>query len=250
MTAVEHLGQALRLLEAEASEIEHRMSFVRAAIEAFGLDADQLLMDQIADEEPFPWEIPEHLSRPEVNNDVIAKQVAAERNKMPEAVVAPTNWVLVGPSKRSPEELNGHFAVVDLAPEVPDWEAVPGADVSVEAVRFLNGVKNPVERAGHAAELLGKDWQSMVRPVGDEDAPEVRYGRTSAGRWDWDVIAHEIGAADAIGERRALRLLRVFGVSVTTAQWMVKRCREQGLIDIDRPTFTERNARERAAAAL
>ena len=51
MSAVEHLGQALRLLEAEASEIEHRMSFVRAAIEAFGLDADSLLMDVIAEEE-------------------------------------------------------------------------------------------------------------------------------------------------------------------------------------------------------
>ena len=51
MTAIEHLGQALRLLEAEASEIEHRMSFVRAAIEAFGLDADSLLMDVIAEEE-------------------------------------------------------------------------------------------------------------------------------------------------------------------------------------------------------
>jgi len=51
VTAVEHLGQALRALEAEASEIEHRMSFVRAAIEAFGLDADSLLMDVIAEEE-------------------------------------------------------------------------------------------------------------------------------------------------------------------------------------------------------
>jgi uncharacterized ferritin-like protein (DUF455 family) len=51
VTAADHLGQALRLLEAEASEIEHRMAFVRAAIEAFGLDADSLLMDVIADEE-------------------------------------------------------------------------------------------------------------------------------------------------------------------------------------------------------
>jgi hypothetical protein len=51
VSAVEHLGQALRALEAEASEIEHRMAFVRAAIEAFGLDADSLLMDVIADEE-------------------------------------------------------------------------------------------------------------------------------------------------------------------------------------------------------
>ena len=65
MTAVEHLGQALRLLEADASEIEHRMAFVRAAIEAFGLDADSLLMDVIAEEEqvltPFGWnnDVPE-----------------------------------------------------------------------------------------------------------------------------------------------------------------------------------------------
>ena len=151
MTAVEHLGQALRLLEAEASEIEHRMSFVRSAIEAFGLDADSLLMDVIAEEEPFPWE--KH-----------------------------------------------------------HWADAP------ETVQ--------------------------------QDDPEVPYGRTSAGRWDWDVIAHAIRGADTGGERRAARLKRLFDVPATTAQWMVKRCREQGLIDADRPTFTERNARDRAAAAL
>ena len=151
MTAVEHLGQALRLLEAEASEIEHRMSFVRSAIEAFGLDADSLLMDVIAEEEPFPWE--KH-----------------------------------------------------------HWADAP------ETVQ--------------------------------QDDPEVPYGRTSAGRWDWDVIAQEIGKADAIGSRRTLWLIETFDVNASTAQWMVKRCREQGLIDIDRPTFTERNARDRAAAAL
>ena len=61
MSVVEHLGQALRLLEAEASEIEHRMSFVRAAIEAFGLDADSLLLDVIADEErtTLSYDMPE-----------------------------------------------------------------------------------------------------------------------------------------------------------------------------------------------
>ncbi|NBU34897.1 hypothetical protein EBS40_09830, partial [bacterium] len=147
--------------------------------------------------------------------------------------------------------LNGQFAVVDLAPEVPDWEAVPGADVSVDTVHFLNGVKNPVERAGHAAELLGKDWQSMVRPVGDEDVPEeddTPY--RTGGRWNWPAIARLIDAFDRGGQRRVLGLRTTLDVNHSTAQWMVKRCREQGLIDIDRPTFTERNARERAAAAL
>ena len=102
------------------------MSFVRAAIEAFGLDADSLLMDVIAEEEqvltPFGW-----------NND--APETAQEDD-----------------------------------PEVPDWEAVPGADVSFDTVHFLNGVKNPAERASLAAHWLGKAWQSMVRPVGDEAA--------------------------------------------------------------------------------
>lgn len=61
MSAVDHLGQALRLLEAEASEIEHRMAFVRAAIEAFGLDVDSLLLDVIADEErtTLHYDVPE-----------------------------------------------------------------------------------------------------------------------------------------------------------------------------------------------
>jgi hypothetical protein len=37
------------------------MSFVRAAIEAFGLDADSLLMDVIAEEErtTLPYDVPE-----------------------------------------------------------------------------------------------------------------------------------------------------------------------------------------------
>ncbi len=186
MSAVEHLGQALRLLEAEASEIEHRMSFVRAAIEAFGLDADS---QERAKRTAEAWEV---LGRADV----------------PEAVVLPTsfvstNWVHVERPTQSPEELNGQFAAVDLVPET--------------------------------AQLVD---------------PEPPYGRTPEGRWDWDVVALEIGKADAVGSRRAYWLLTKLEVPYTTAQWMVKRCREQGLIDIDRPTFTERNARDRAAAAL
>ena len=161
MSAVEHLGQALRLLEAEASEIEHRISFVRAAIEAFGLDADSLLMDVIAEEE-----------RTVLRIDV------------PEAVVLPTSFVS---SNDAPE-----------------------------------------------------------------DDPEPPYGRTPEGRWDWVwvTIAHEIGKADAVGCRRAAWLADEFDVNATTAQWMVKRCRQQGLIDADRPAVNHQAARDAAAAAL
>ncbi len=163
MTAVEHLGQALRALEAEASEIEHRMSFVRAAIEAFGLDADSLLMDVIAEEE-----------RTVLRIDV------------PEAVVLPTSFVS---SYDAPE-------------------------------------------------------------TAQQDGPEPLYGRTPEGRWDWHIVAHEIGNADLAGDRRVLWLTYVFEVPATTAQWMVKRCREQGLIDADRPAVNHQAARDAAAAAL
>ncbi len=171
MTAVEHLGQALRLLEAEASEIEHRMAFVRAAIEAFGLDADSLLMDVIAEEEQVLT--PLTLSQ--------ARAIGC--------------WRPVERPTQSPEELNGQFAAVDLAPEPP-------------------------------------------------------YGRTPEGGWDWHIVAQEIGKADAIGSRRAYWLQTKLEVPYTTAQWMVKRCREQGLIDIDRPAVNHQAARDAAAAAL
>lgn len=145
MSAVEHLGQALRALEAEASEIEHRMAFVRAAIEAFGLDADSLLMDVLAEEE-----------RADVEYWQDAKLRADAAGIPPVDVVAPTY--------DAPE-----IAQQD-GPDVPDWEAVPGADVSVDTVHFLNGVKNPAERASHVARLLGKSWPFKVRPVSDEAA--------------------------------------------------------------------------------
>ncbi len=163
MSAVEHLGQALRALEAEADQIEHRMSFVRAAIEAFGLDADSLLMDVIAEEE-----------RTVLRIDV------------PEAVVLPTSFVS---SYDAPE-------------------------------------------------------------TAQQDGPEPLYGRTPEGRWDWHIVAHEIGNADLAGDRRVLWLTYVFEVPATTAQWMVKRCREQGLIDADRPAVNHQAARDAAAAAL
>jgi len=163
VTAVEHLGQALRALEAEASEIEHRMSFVRAAIEAFGLDADSLLMDVIAEEERTVLRI-----------------------DASEAVVLPTSFVS---SNDAPE-------------------------------------------------------------TAQQDDPELPYGRTRGGRWDWDVVAYAIRRADTVGERRVVWLNDKFDVSPSTAQWMVKRCREQGLIDADRPAVNHQAARDAAAAAL
>ncbi len=170
MTAVEHLGQALRLLEAEASEIEHRMSFVRAAIEAFGLDADSLLMDVLAEEE-----------RADVEYWQGAKLRADAAGIPPVEVVAPTYD----------------------APE-----------------------------------------------TAQQDGPEPLYGRTPEGRWDWPAIACEIRNADTQGQRRVLWLTYVFEVPANTAQWMVKRCREQGLIDADRPAVNHQAARDAAAAAL
>ena len=162
MSAVEHLGQALRLLEAEASEIEHRMSFVRAAIEAFGLDADSLLLDVIADEER-----------------------TVLRVNVPEAVVLPSPF----------------------------------------------------------------GWSNDAPETVQQDDPE-QYGRLPGGRWDWDVVAREIVAADIDGERRARHLADTFDVSAATAQWMVKRCRELSLIDTDRPAVNHQAARDAAAAAL
>ena len=163
MSAVKHLGQALRLLEAEASEIEHRMSFVRAAIEAFGLDADSLLLDVIADEE-----------RTVLRVDV------------PEAVVLPSPF----------------------------------------------------------------GWNNDAPETAQQNGPEPPCGRTPEGRWDWKIVAHEIGKADATGSRRVLWLALLFDVPRTTAQWMVKRCREQGLIDADQPAVNHHAARDAAAAAL
>ncbi|MGA0895425.1 MAG: hypothetical protein ACO3S5_12435 [Ilumatobacteraceae bacterium] len=162
-TTVMLLGQALRLLEAEASEIEHRMAFVRAAIEAFGLDADSLLMDVIAEEErtTLPYDVPEAV------------------------VLTPFGW--------------------------------------------------------------NNDAPETAQQDGPEE-PDTPY-RTS-GRWNWPAIARLIDAFGRGGRRRVLGLCTALDVNATTARWMVKRCREQGLIDIDRPAVNHQAARDAAAAAL
>ncbi len=140
MTAVEHLGQALRLLEAEASEIEQRMSFVRAAIEAFGLDADSLLMDVLAEEE-----------RADVEYWQGAKLRADAAGIPPVDVVAPT---YDAPETAQQDD-----------PDMPDWEAAPGYRVTPQTIDFLNKIKNPALRATSALWLLGTSWPFKVRPV-------------------------------------------------------------------------------------
>lgn len=44
MTPLDHLVAALVQLERQATEIEHRQSFIRSAIESFGIDADDALL--------------------------------------------------------------------------------------------------------------------------------------------------------------------------------------------------------------
>ncbi len=176
MTAVEHLGQALRALEAEASEIEHRMAFVRAAIEAFGLDADSLLLDVIAEEE-----------RTVLRIDV------------PEAVVLPNQW-----SSWAFDDIAARGRIVADAPETAQQD--------------------------------------------DPEEPDTPY--RTGGRWNWPAIARLIDAFDRGGKPRIAGLRTALDVSATTAQWMVKRCREQGLIDADRPAVNHQAARDAAAAAL
>jgi hypothetical protein len=61
VSAVEHLIAALVELEDQMVEIEHRQSFVRSAIEAFGLDADDALLMAINDRaaetvDDNPWD--------------------------------------------------------------------------------------------------------------------------------------------------------------------------------------------------
>jgi hypothetical protein len=140
------------------------MTFVRAAIEAFGLDADSLLMDVIAEEE-----------RTVLRIDV------------PEAVVLPTSFV----------------STCD-APETAQ----------------------------------------------QDDPEEADTPSRTGGRWNWPAIARLIDAFDRGGKPRIAGLRTALDVSATTAQWMVKRCREQGLIDADRPAVNHQAARDAAAAAL
>lgn len=162
MAAVDHLIAALVELEHESIEIEHRQSFIRSAIEAFGIDADDaLLVAMQAEGESRPWTI-------DALCDDEERALAAEQAATPETA-----------QQHDPE-----------------------------------------------------------------------YGRLPGGRWDWDVVAAEIGVADDNCTRRARHLADTFDVSAATAQWMVKRCREMSLIDTERAPVNHQAARDAAAAAL
>jgi hypothetical protein len=158
MTPVEHLGRALQAIEADMCDLEHRASYIRSAIEAFGIDADGLLLD-------------------------LAKEDA-------------------GIIEVGDDELDTAAQFTDLA--------------RVRAQRLTN--------------------------------PTTLY--RDGKRWNWSNIAALIDRIDAGGERRVAGLVNELDVSDATAQWMVKRCRELSLIDVERPAFTEQNARDRAAAAI
>ena len=148
MSAVDHLIAALVDLEDQMMEIEHRQSFVRSAIEAFGLDADDALL----------------------------------------------------------------MAIIDRA---------------AETVVFVDVDDNP--------------W---------DEEPAQPPPASSKKEHDWKRIAKIISDADETHSKRAPSLMASLGVNRTTADWMVKRCREKGLIDVERTPVNHQAARDAAAAAL
>ncbi len=162
MTPVEHLGRALQAIEAELCDLEHRADWVRSAIEAFGIDADGLLLD-------------------------LAKEDAG---------------------------------IIEVGDDEDDDE---------------------LDTAAQFTDLARVRAQRLTNPT-----TLYRDGK----KWNWPNIAALIGRIDAGGERRVAGLVNELDVSDATAQWMVKRCRELSLIDLERPSWTEQNARDRAAAAI
>jgi hypothetical protein len=162
VTPVEHLGRALQAIEAELCDLEHRADWVRSAIEAFGIDADGLLLD-------------------------LAKEDAG---------------------------------IIEVGDDDDDDE---------------------LDTAAQFTDLARVRAQRLTNPT-----TLYRDGK----RWNWSNIAALIDRIDAGGERRVAGLVNELDVSDATAQWMVKRCRELSLIDLERPAFTEQNARDRAAAAI
>ena len=159
MTPLDHLIAALVQLEEQAQEIEHKQSFIRSAIESFGVDADDALLVAVREDEP-----------------------------------GVSVGVGIWPGK-----------VIDVSPEVAE-------------------------------------------PDEDDHAASFRIPGTK--QWNWELIGEEIEIGDIIGTRRTKHLQTVLGVSAATAQWMVKRCRELSLIDVERPSFDQQKARDAAAAAI
>ncbi len=161
MTPLDHLVAALVQLEQQAQEIEHRQSYIRSAIESFGIDADDALL-----------------------------------------------------------------VAVNADDEVPSFE--PDSEVVDQLARLR-------------AERLAPEADDLVG---------LSYRVPGTKQWDWQSIGNEITLADDFGWRRIKHLQDAIGVSPATAQWMVKRCRELSLIDVERPSFDQQKARDAAAAAI
>jgi hypothetical protein len=176
MTPVEHLGRALQAIEADMCDLEHRASYIRSAIEAFGIDADGLLLD-------------------------LAKEDAG---------------------------------IIEVGDDEDGWGDV-----------FLAVDEQPMVRKNITIDEMAEMVQARVLKLTN---PTTLY--RDGNRWNWSNIAALIDRIDAGGERRVAGLVNELDVSDATAQWMVKRCRELSLIDVERPAFTEQNARDRAAAAI
>ena len=168
MTPLDHLVAALVQLEQQAQEIEHRQSYIRSAIESFGIDADDALL-----------------------------------------------------------------VAVNADDEVPSFE--PDSEVVDQLARL---------RAERLAEVAEPE-----QPEAD-DLVGLSYRVPGTKQWDWQSIGNEITLADDFGWRRVKHLQDAIGVSPATAQWMVKRCRELSLIDVERPKFDQQKARDAAAAAI
>ena len=161
MTPLDHLVAALVQLEQQAQEIEHRQSYIRSAIESFGIDADDALLVAVQTDE-----------------------------------------------------------------EVPSFE--PDSEVVDQLARLR-------------AERLTPEPDDLVG---------LSYRVPGSTQWNWELIGEEIEIGDIIGTRRTKHLQTVLGVSAATAQWMVKRCRELSLIDVERTSFDQQKARDAAAAAI
>jgi len=179
VTPLDHLVAALVQLEQEAQEIEHRQSFIRSAIESFGIDADDALLVAVQ------------------SDDEVA-----------------------------------HGEIFD-----PQARLRAG---------FLAGV---------GADLVDEDDHENKAPTAawfdsNNDLVGLSYRVPGTKQWNWELIGEEIEIGDIIGTRRTKHLQTVLGVSAATAQWMVKRCRELSLIDVERPKFDQQKARDAAAAAI
>ena len=176
MTPLDHLVAALVQLEQEAQEIEHRQSFIRSAIESFGIDADDALLVAVQSDDEVPSFEPD---------SEVVDQLARLRAER-------------------------------LTPEADDENKAPTAA-----------------------------WFDS-----NNDLVGLSYRVPGTTQWNWELIGEEIEIGDIIGTRRTKHLQTVLGVSAATAQWMVKRCRELSLIDVERPSFDQQKARDAAAAAI